>query len=351
MTSKHKWSSAGVWAAICSLSLIVSCAPAIQGPTTRAETGELVWPTAPSKQRLAFVMSFSGAEDLGVRKRFLQRLRVIVSGRRQERLVRPMAVVESTDNRLYVADPGVRGVHLFDVDKGRYRLIQGENGEPLPSPVGLAAGLGGEVYVTDSRLAALYIIERGDTEATRVPLEALLSQPTGVALDRPSGRIYLVDTGSHEIKIFARDGALLRRIGGRGTGPGQFNYPTMVWMSDAGELLVSDSLNFRTQVFDTEGNFLRQFGTAGDRAGYQPQSKGIASDSHGHVYIVDSVLHAVQIFDPSGMFLYRLGLQGEAAGEFWLPSGIFIDERDTIYVADSYNGRIQVFKYTGGDPR
>jgi len=345
---ERKRPSLEVWAAVCSLVLVAGCATTAQGPKTRPEATELVWPAPPSDERLAFVMSFTGAEDLGIKKGFLRRLRVFVGGRSPERLVRPMAIVESPGNRYFVADPGVRGVHLFDLQRGRYRLIKRENGDPLPSPVGLAAGLVGEVYVTDSRLAALYMIEPGGDVATEVPLDALLSQPTGVALDKPSGRIYLVDTGSHEIKIFARDGALLRRVGGRGIGPGKFNYPTMIWMTDAGEFLVSDSLNFRTQVFDAEGNFLRQFGAAGDGAGFQPQSKGIATDSHGHVYVTDSTLHAVQIFDSSGTFLYRLGLRGDGPGEFWLPAGIFIGERDTIYVADSYNGRIQVFRYTGG---
>ena len=293
-------------------------------------------------------MSFTGAEDLGIRKPFLQRIGILVSGRSEERLVRPMAVVESLGSRYFVADPGVRGVHLFDRQRGRYRLIQRENGGPLPSPVGLAAGPRGEVYVADSRLPGLFVIEPGADVATQVPLDAMLAQPTGVALDKLGGRIYLVDTGSHEVKVFARDGALLRRVGGRGTGPGKFNYPTMIWMTEAGEFMVSDSLNFRTQVFDTEGNFLRQFGAAGDGAGYQPQSKGIATDSHGHIYIADSMLHAIQIFDSSGTFLYRLGLRGDGSGEFWLPAGVFIGERDTIYVADSYNRRIQVFRYTGG---
>lgn len=326
---------------------MASCVSAVKGPGQREHVAELVWPPPPSAQRLTFVTSFSGAKDLGIRKRFLQQLRALVGGQRQEHLERPMAVVESADNRIFVADPGVRGVHLFDLNRSKYRLVLRENDEPFPSPVGLAAGPGGEVYVTDSQLAALYIIEPGDSQARKIPLDAILAQPTGVAVDGPSGRIYLVDTGSHEVKIFARDGALLSRIGGRGTEAGQFNFPTMIWINAAGEMLVSDTLNFRTQVFDADGHFLRQFGSAGDRAGYQPQSKGIATDSHGHVYVVDSMLHAVQIFDSDGSFLYRLGLLGDGVGEFWLPTGIFIGEQDTIYVADSYNARIQVFRYTG----
>lgn len=348
MNSRCKNLLVSLCAVACSLLLLVGCVSTSRETLQSVPATGLAWPAPPSEPRIAYVMSFTGAEDLGIRKRFFQRLRVFVSGRSQERLVRPMAVVQSPGDRYFVADPGVRGVHLFDRRQGRYRLIQRENHAPLPSPVGLAAGLPGEVYVTDSRLAALFVIEPGADVASRVPLDAILAQPTGVALDKTNGRIYLVDTGSHEVKIFARDGALLRRVGGRGTAPGKFNYPTMIWMTDTGEFLVSDSLNFRTQVFDTEGNFLREFGTAGDRTGFQPQSKGIATDSHGHVYVTDSALHAVQIFDSSGTLLYRLGLRGIGPGEFWLPAGIFIGRDDTIFVADSYNSRIQIFRYTGG---
>jgi len=333
----------------CIVVMLVGCVPVTHGPIDEVEADGPVWPAAPSRPQLAFVMSFSETENLGIRESFLQRLRGVIGGSRQVRLVRPVAIVESSDNKLFVADPGVRGVHLFDLERGRYQLIQGENGQPLPSPVALAAGLSGEVYVTDSRLAAVYVIEAGKSEAVKVPLEALLARPTGLALDRPSGRLYLVDTGSHEVKIFARDGALLKRFGRRGTGSGEFNYPTMIWMNDSSELLVTDSLNFRIQVFDSAGNFLRKFGEVGDGAGDQAQPKGIATDSTGNVYIVDSMMHAVQIFDPSGVFLFKLGFRGEAPGQFLLPAGIFIGERDTIYVADSYNGRIQVFRYIGGD--
>lgn len=348
MNSRCKNLLVGLWAVACSLMLVAGCAYTSGETLQSVPATGLAWPAPPSEPRIAYVMSFTGAEDLGIRKRFFQRLRVFVSGGSPERLVRPMAVVQSPGDRYFVADPGVRGVHFFDRGQGRYRLIRREDGAPLPSPVGLAAGLLGEVYVSDSRLAALFVIEPGADVATRVPLDAILAQPTGVALDKSSGRIYLVDTGSHEVKLFARDGTLLRRIGGRGTAPGKFNYPTMIWMTDAGEFLVSDSLNFRTQVFDTEGNFLREFGAAGDSAGFQPQAKGIATDSHGHVYVTDSALHAVQIFDSSGTFLYRLGLRGIGPGEFWLPAGMFIGQDDTIFVADSYNRRIQIFRYTGG---
>ena len=328
---------------------LIACTPVVKRPLDRTGSGTLVWPESSARPRLEYVMSIYGPDDLGIERNFMQQLRELISGPSQIRLIRPMAVTEGPDGKIYVSDPGARGVHLFDTARGRYQLIQGENSQPLPSPVALVTGIRGEVYISDSRLGAVYVIEPGANEAVKVPLAALLAQPTGLALDPSSGRLYLVDTGSHEVKVFARDGALLKRFGRRGTGIGEFNYPTMIWMNKLGELLVADSMNFRIQVFDFAGNFLRQFGEVGDGAGYQAQPKGIATDSSSHIYIVDSLMHAVQIFDSLGTFLFKLGFRGEAAGEFWLPAGIFIGARDTIYVADSYNGRVQVFRYIGGE--
>ena len=168
-------------AVVCIVVMLVGCVPFVHEPIAEKESAGPVWPATPSRPRLAFVMSFSGTEDLGIGKNFMQQFRELIGGPRQVRLVRPVAVVESSDNKVFVADPGVRGVHLFDLDRGRYQLIQGEHGQPLPSPVALAAGLSGEVYVTDSRLAAIFVIEPGKSEAVKVPLEALLARPTGLA--------------------------------------------------------------------------------------------------------------------------------------------------------------------------
>lgn len=327
------------------LVLLSGCATLDDAPVTSA--ADLMWPPAPAKPRIEYMRAFSGPDEMIGKVRLFQRLRSLVSGTSQQRFVRPTAMVQSDANRYFVADPGVGAIHFLDTEKNVSRLIQRENNQPLPSPVGLAAGVDGEVYVTDSRLAALYRIDRDATMATRVHLDPGIVQPTGVAVDQSTGHIYLVDTGSHQLLVYTADGTLLRRVGGRGHVPGRFNYPTMIWMTDTGRILVADSLNFRAQVFDTQGNFILQFGQSGDAAGYLPQSKGIAGDSEGNVYIVDSMLHAVQIFDANGEFLYKLGFRGEGPGEFWLPTGIFINDEDELHVTDSYNGRVQVFRYLG----
>jgi DNA-binding beta-propeller fold protein YncE len=238
-------------------------------------------------------------------------------------------------------------VHRFDPVAGRHDLIGGEGGTPLPSPVALAVGRDGEVYVADSVRAAVLVIRRGADAAVALPLPTL-GQPTGVAFDRARGRLYVVDTTAHRVAAFAPDGSLAASIGRRGENDGEFNYPTYLWCDARGRLYVTDSLNFRIQVFDTEGRFVGKFGKAGDGTGDFMRQKGVATDRFGHVYIVDALLNALQIFDDAGRLLLSIGSLGRDRGEFWLPAGIFIGDDDRIWVADAYNRRIQVFRYVGG---
>jgi DNA-binding beta-propeller fold protein YncE len=310
-------------------------------------TTSLVWPPAPSTPRIAYIKTFSRPEDLGINKGFFQRLAGLLFGETDSRLIRPMAVV-ALGGVVYVADPGARGVHRFDQRGGGYELIRAAGDAPLPSPVGLALGAQGDVYVTDSVLAQVLVIPPGAKVASPVPLQESPRQPTGIAFDAASGRLFVVDTAAHRVNVFNRAGARESSFGHRGSGDGEFNYPTHIWRSPAGLLYVTDSLNFRVQVMDDQGGFLSKFGRHGDALGDLAREKGVATDQFGHVYVVDALLSAVQIFDAEGRFLLAVGGQGRDRGEFWLPTGIFIGEDDMVYIADSFNQRVQVFRYIGG---
>lgn len=330
--------------AACLLMLLVA------GPSVFASDGQgpepLLWPRAPAQARIEFVRTFSQAGDLGIGKGLLEKLKDLLFGAAEEKMVRPMAVVAS-GGIIYVADTGAGCVHRFDTRAGDYARIGAEDGKSLPSPVGLAQGANGEVYVADSVRAQVMVIRPGARTASPLSLGISLRQPTGLAFDPAGKRLYVADTADHVIHVFAADGALAGSIGKRGTGEGEFNFPTYLWRTSGGELYVTDSLNFRIQRFDAAGNFVGTFGRQGDGLGETARPKGIASDPYGHVYLVDALLHAFQIFDESGRFLLPVGERGQERGEFWLPTGIFVDG-DLIYVADTYNRRIQVFRYIGG---
>lgn len=325
------------------LGLLGACAPL---PLKPEEQAPLVWPELPDQPRIAYVRQFSKPMDFGIGKGFFQRLGELFLGGVDARLMRPMTVLVAKDV-VYVADPGASGVHRFDQGAGKHELIGGVDGQALPSPVALALGAAGEVYVTDSDSAQVLVIRPGTSVAAPLALPAMM-QPTGIAFDKSNGNLFVVDTGAHRVNAFKPDGTLAFSFGGRGDGAGAFNYPTLIWMDREGRLYVTDSLNFRIQMFDRHGNYVSGFGQVGDGLGDNIRPKSVATDSHGHIYVVDALHNALQIFDVSGRYLLSLGSVGTDRGEFWLPAGIFIDENDMIYIADSYNQRVQVFRYIGG---
>ncbi len=330
--------------------LVGGCAATMPAAEPDKQAMTRVWPEPPADPRISYVRSFSRPADLGIKKGFLERLAEFFVGESDAHLVRPMAVVETPDGTLYVADPGAKGVQCFDVRRGRYRLVQGVDAAILPSPVGLTIGARGEVYVADSALAQILVIQPGAKQAKPMALETSLRQPTGLVFDPVGQQLFIVDTAAHQVVAIGLDGKERARFGQRGDGDGNFNFPTLIARDRDGRLYVTDSLNFRIQMFDSAGRFLGRFGRLGNATGDLSRPKGVATDRFGHVYVVDSMFHALQIFDRNGVFLLAIGSQGRAEGEFWLPTGLFVSEDNIIYIADSHNQRVQVLRYIGTQP-
>jgi len=339
---KHLWP-------ICVIGLLNSCASMeltqVDSSSQKAQL-QLRWPAPPASPRIIFEQSFSTPDELGIGRSFWQWLGDVVFGGDKTHMLRPMDVVTVGEHLIFVADPGVRGVHRFDIRDQSYVLIQRKDEADIPSPVALSSDKEGNVYISDSKLAQLLVIRRGTQVAQPVTLDAPLQQPTGLAIDTSSGNIYLLDTAQHQVLVFSAAGQLKNRIGERGTRTGELNFPTHIQVKNK-TLLVTDSLNFRIQLFDLKGRYLSGFGKAGQSSGYLSRPKGVAMNAFGHIYVVDSLLNNIQLFDRSGQLLMMIGEQGQQPGQFWLPTGIHINEQQKIYVADSHNRRVQVFRYIG----
>ena len=271
-----------------------------------------------------------------------ERISSILFGERQISLVKPFGVVADRPEDLWVLDQGAGT--FMEVENGRERMSRAISRSDLeyPSLVGVCRGGEGELYFTDSRLSRFFLLE-GDVIREVSGAEQLL-QPTGIAYHPGTGELWVSETTGHRIAVFDREGRLLRRIGKRGAAPGEFNFPTFLWIDGTGRIYIVDSMNFRVQVLDSSGNFLLCFGENGDGTGQMARPKGVATDSHGNIYLADALFLVVQVFDKEGRYLANFGGQGRGEGEFWMPAGIYIDRLDRIYVADSYNARIQIFQ-------
>ena len=305
--------------------------------------------TAAALARVDYVRTIPSVREFTKSRSFLGKLVDFVAGPPENRpeIVRPYATTHDSTGRLLVADPGQHGIHIYDFEKRRYQFVKGPRKRALISPIDVACDKNDDIYVSDSARALVYVFDtRGRFRRTigGTSGESRLVRPTGMALDRNARRLYLTDTLRHQVLVFGLDGSLIHAIGKRGTGPGEFNFPTALTLSQ-GKLYVVDAMNFRIQAITPEGEFKGAFGQLGDQTGTLNRPKGIAADTEGNLYVVDAVFETVQVFDPKGQLLYYFGSTGAKPGQFQVPTGISIDDRNIIYVADSLNRRVQVFRY------
>jgi sugar lactone lactonase YvrE len=307
----------------------------------------MVWPPMPATPRVRYVGTLETDRDLKPPTSFLKALgNVFVGDEPPAPLYGPRAILRSRDGRsVWVADPGGRCLHRFDLSDRTYLKIQQLGGSPLLTPVGLCLGDDDSFYVCDSERGSIHELSiRNGALRRTLRLAEDLDRPVALAYRAERGELYVVDVTTHNVKVLDSSGGLLRIIGRRGTGPGEFNYPCALAADEEGFWIV-DTGNHRIQRLTWDGEPVAAFGRAGDAPGDLALPKGVAVDSDGHVYVVDARFENVQVFDRSGRLLLAFGEEGTGPGAFWLPSGIHIDAADRIWVCDSYNRRIQVFDY------
>jgi DNA-binding beta-propeller fold protein YncE len=263
-------------------------------------------------------------------------------------LSKPVAVLASNPDNFWILDQGNGVLFKIENELGEIPHFRHNKLKNFSSLVGISIFIQGKLLFTDSFLNKVFLFDPEKKELVTFNDTLNLNQPTGIAFSPLTSKTWVVETKAHQIAILNENGQLIKRIGSRGTGPGEFNYPTSIWIDKTGKAFIVDAMNFRVQIFSKDGDFISMFGKIGDATGYFARPKGIATDSFGNIYIVDALFNAVQIFDQAGNFLYTFGLQGREKGEFWMPSGIFIDDKDFIYVADCYNFRVQVFQRVNG---
>ncbi|XP_041484807.1 tripartite motif-containing protein 3-like [Lytechinus variegatus] len=224
----------------------------------------------------------------------------------------------------------------------------------------------------------------------------LFERPVGVhVVEKLNNCFAVVDELEHCVMIINEEGRLLRKMGSKGAGAGQMQFPKGICSNSSGHIIITDSFNHKIQVweistgrclkqfgsrghsnycFDTPmgvvcdkqdniyvcdynngcvkvfnpmGQFLRQIGKKGERDGQFRNPAYIAFTQGGELLITDAFKHCVQVFSSQGTYLYRFGRWGTSPGDLNCPSGITVDSQGYIYVANRGNHRIEVFNPSG----
>lgn len=265
-----------------------------------------------------------------------------------EQLQRPQAGLIDATGRVLITDGSRQAVVVFEPVGGMQAWQQAAGLQPFKMPVGIAATPDNRIFVADAELGFVAELDASG-KGVRVIGQGQLKRPTGLAYDPERARLYVADTNAHDIKVFALDGSLVKTIGRRGEGEGEFNFPTHLAYA-RGDLYVADTMNSRVQVLSAADDRHRlTVGTRGLYVGNLVRPKGVSVDSEGNIYVVESYFDHLLVYDRTGQFLMAIGGLGKDVGQFYLPAGVWTDERNRVFVADMFNGRVVVLQFLGGD--
>ncbi len=300
-------------------------------------------------EHLKFVRQFSSAQDVKREHPVVNRTLDIVAGSKDaeiriDALQQPYSVTTDSAHRIFVTDIKAAVVHVFDFVHSRYSLLRG--GDPLRSPMGVAADREDNIYVSDSGLQTILVYDaRGKfvhyLKQSRGH-ESYFDSPQGIAVDSATKRIYVCDATRHMVIVLDKKGHVLTHFGARGGGTeaGSFIYPTQVVAAGA-EIAVLDPGNSRVQILDLRGHFLKEIRLPGIG-----RRAGLAMDNNRNIYISDPELNRLQVFNGDGKLLYEYGGVGTDPGQFDGIAGLWVDSGHCLYVVDTRNRRVQLFQIT-----
>jgi DNA-binding beta-propeller fold protein YncE len=174
-----------------------------------------------------------------------------------------------------------------------------------------------------------------------------------VALEPHPDGILIVERSPHRVRVIGWDGAEHLRLGGKGSGEGEFIFPADAAVDSTGGIYVVDRDNHRVQRFAPDGTFVDSWGGRGAFPGLV--SAPVSIDIEGDlIYVAEELNHRVSVFDSGGRFLYQWGMhplvprKGEGAIHYPMSVDVSSDGSRAL-VAEPFERRLQSFeRFPGG---
>ena len=211
-----------------------------------------------------------------------------------------------------------------------------------------------------------------------------LSKPYGIVVHGDS--VFVSCWGDHTVSKFSlAEMCRVRRIGGKGSNNGQFNYPSQLATDPNGRVFIPDYLNNRICIHDPDLNHLhnithqsmsrlfdikvsrdRLYVLCPDNSpcmhvltleGDKLHSlitcgEGMDAlrpfffclDLLNNFVLSDHSCHLIRVFSPEGNLLHTIGRKGHQPGMFYKPAGVAITPKGRLVcVSRSDNYRLQIF--------
>jgi DNA-binding beta-propeller fold protein YncE len=252
----------------------------------------------------------------------------------------PTGIAVDANGNILVADTNNGRIEKFS-STGAFLSIIGTKGSghgQLGEPNGIAVDRAGNIYVAEvgSNHRVQKLAPDGTFIAEWKGPDLGFYGPRRIAIG-PDASIYVVDQGHTRIVKFSPDGQVLAVWGSKGTGDGQLDDPTSVAVDPtSGKVYVADPRNKRIQIFDSNGKFLTKWAIPewGRPAGFED----LAIDSKaGRLYASSANIDAVLIFDLNGT---RTGtLTPKPPDKLEGPSALALANRK-LYVLNMHGNRV-----------
>jgi sugar lactone lactonase YvrE len=225
------------------------------------------------------------------------------------------------------------------------------------------------------------------TSAALGSTASTISNPSGVAVDPTSGKVFVADQGNNRVLRFTSGAALISGAAAEGVlGQADFagssfattqsgmRLPYGVAVDNTGHLWVADTFNSRVLRFDNAATLpngapanvvlgqstFTANGTATTQSGMK-NPNGVAVDSSDHLWVADTSNHRVLRFDLAstkangaaangvlGQANFTSGTPATTQNRISFPSGVVLDSAGRLWVADTFNQRVLRFDAAAG---
>ena len=167
------------------------------------------------------------------------------------------------DGRIYITDPIINGVHVYDADNRHlYDWVGGKS-----------------------------------EQEKRIYHDKLLINGPAYSAVLKNGDLAIVDSGMARVEVLDRNGDLKNYIGKYGDGVGEFYFPSGVAVDKKDDIFVALGMSPNIQVFSPEGKFLYALCNETKNGPLPiPASNGIAIDSHDRLYVTEGLAGKVAVF-------------------------------------------------------
>ena len=280
-------------------------------------------------------------------------------GARPGQFVSPVDIAAGPDGSIFVVDAVTHRLQKFDAGGNYLAAVTLPLTETEDSgPWGLAVAPDGAVYVADTfgwRIVAFdadlkhrrFAFGEYPLRDGTPPGPYNLYGPRDLAVDA-GGNLWVTDTGHHRIVVYTSSGDFVREIKGsfspdtnyQGSGPGQFSEPVGIDVAPNGEVVVADMWNARVQVLDASGAYLREFPVVGWGGRDSLDKPYLAVLADGRIAVSLPSLGQVRIYSAEGAVLSTIAPLDDPLRS---PYGILETPGGKLWIVEGGAARVRLF--------